>query len=176
MFEEVFKNFCQYLADFPRGFNKREPKACLDRRSLGQVFGRSFYVMELSCFPEVESGRVMLSLRSTTHFATSTCPFKYVLSLNLWPDFQPQTPSPPPGSAKHPKQSLQDFGRLWPKLAENGWKWAKTTKNGPRNRLLRVGFDRKGGRVCGWMVKSQPWRLECSNRTSHRNLMHSRLR
>ena len=68
--------------------------------------------------------------------------------IGLWPDFQPQTPSPAPLSTRsNPFKRSRfrvDFGRFWPKMANNGQKRAKTTKHRPQNRHLRGGLDRKG--------------------------------
>ena len=59
-----------------------------------------------------------------------------------------------------PFQPLQEepiSGSILAILTKIGWKRAKTANNRPRNRLLRAGFHRKGGGVCGWMVKSQSY-------------------
>ena len=61
---------------------------------------------------------------------------------------------PPPNTRSNPfKRS-----RFRVDLAGFHQNWPKTSENRPRNRHLRGGLDRKGGGVCGWMVKSQPWK------------------
>ena len=79
----------------------------------------------------------------------------------LWPDFSHRPPPPlrqAPGGNPFKRSRFQvDFGRLWPKLAENGQK--KTSKNDQKSTLKstlkRGAWPERWGGVCGWMVKSQ---------------------
>ena len=78
-------------------------------------------------------------------------------TLMLWPDFQLQPPSPTrPDTSSKPPYTVADFGRFWPKLAENGRKWPKIGPNSSfRRGFVRVSRVGREG-MCGW-VKSQHW-------------------